>query len=434
MIGHNLERYPFPIAYPARSLSVAGDTADRLEKAAHFVELTATTLAVLVLAWCRANSRSTGAVQQWHRRLEPSGITLDTWITVAQSSRTVMAGSPADPVARAVRLSAEAAGPVLKTFNPTRNVYAHGGKPRLRADQETAAGELDGGVSAILDGIKPLTRIRLGLITDCQAADGSYQASLEVLAGSGEPFPRRRLRSPRAYGKGAVIAYHHDSLDFAVDLTPFCIWRSCPACHRDELFYLHQRKKQRDLYFSFSTGHELTVKGAITEPAPKRATTMRAEPLGSVRAAATAGWRASWADLASRMSRIAARLVDLTLAVLVGAVGWALASLIGVRSPVLAAAIALLLAVGYEPVTALTGGTLGKRLLGISAISVWDCRPLNRADTLRRALFADLQLLLPPIIIYNMAWVLWDPARQCLHDRRVASIVIAGRSQHGRKV
>ena len=50
------------------------------------------------------------------------------------------------------------------------------------------------------------------------------------------------------------------------------------------------------------------------------------------------------------------------------------------------------------------------------------------------AVFADLQLLLPTIIIYNMARVLWDPARQCLHDRRAASIVIAGRSPHRRKV
>ena len=65
-----------------------------------------------------------------------------------------------------------------------------------------------------------------------------------------------------------------------------------------------------------------------------------------------------------------------------------------------AAAIAVLLAIGYEPMIALTGGTPGKRLLRIYAISVWDCTALNRADTLRRALFADLQLLFPPIIVY----------------------------------
>jgi hypothetical protein len=300
VIGHNLETYPFPIAYPARSLLVADDAADRLDKATHLVELTATTLAVLVLAWCQASSHSTGAVEQWERKLE-----------------------------------------------------------------------------------LPLTSIRLGLIKDCRATGTSYQASLEVLAGSAEPIPDRRLRPACAY-----------------DLTPFCIWRSCPACHRDELFYLHQCKKERNRYFSFSTGHELTVKGAATEPAPTRATTLRAEPLGSVRAAAAAGWRASWTDLAPRTRRIAARLVDLTLTVIIGAVGWALASLIGVGSGVSAAAIAVLLAIRYEPMTALTGGTPGKRLLRIYAISVWDCTALNRADTLRRALFADLQLLFPPIIVY----------------------------------
>jgi hypothetical protein len=69
----------------------------------------------------------------------------------------------------------------------------------------------------------------------------------------------------------------------------------------------------------------------------------------------------------------------------------------------------------------------------IEPISVWDGRALTRGDTLRRALFADLQLLFPPFAVRNLAWVLWDPARQCLHDRKAASIVIAGRTRSGQK-
>jgi hypothetical protein len=62
------------------------------------------------------------------------------------------------------------------------------------------------------------------------------------------------------------------------------------------------------------------------------------------------------------------------------------------------------------------------------------CRcSINRADTLRRALFTDAQILFPPLAVRNLAWVLWDPARQCLHDRRAASIVITGRTRTGRK-
>jgi RDD family protein len=91
------------------------------------------------------------------------------------------------------------------------------------------------------------------------------------------------------------------------------------------------------------------------------------------------------------------------------------------------------LAVLYEPLTALTGGTPGKRLLHIEPISIWDGRTLNSADVLRRALFADAQILFPPLAVRNLAWLLCDPARQCLHDRRAACIVITGRTRRSQK-
>jgi len=72
----------------------------------------------------------------------------------------------------------------------------------------------------------------------------------------------------------------------------------------------------------------------------------------------------------------------------------------------------------------------GKRLLRIEPVSVWDSRALSRADGLRRALVVDAQILFPPLAVRNLAWLLWDPARQCLHDRAAASIVVAGRSRH----
>ena len=146
MTGHQLDRYPFPIAYPARLLAIAADPADRLERAHDFVELTAATLGIMALGWCRANSLSPDGVVQWEKKLEPFGITLGTWIALIRSVSKAMATSPHDPIARAVRLSAEAALRGLETYNPTRNVYAHGGKPRLRPDQDAAVSELVVGI------------------------------------------------------------------------------------------------------------------------------------------------------------------------------------------------------------------------------------------------------------------------------------------------
>ena len=86
VIGHRLEQYPFPIAYPAHLLAIADDPADRLEKAGHFLELTATTLGVLALGWSRANSLAATTVDRWEKRLDPSGITLSVWTDVDRKS------------------------------------------------------------------------------------------------------------------------------------------------------------------------------------------------------------------------------------------------------------------------------------------------------------------------------------------------------------
>jgi hypothetical protein len=252
------------------------------------------------------------------------------------------------------------------------------------------------------------------------------------MVGATEPFQAQRFRSARPYGRDEVIAFHGNSLSFALSLAPFCAWAECPACGREELFYLHQRRKRRNYYFSFSTGHERVVAGESPERARQPVMALGMEPIGSARGATTSGWRATWAPLASRPRRLAARAVDLALVGVLATVTWIVTRSAGLPGwP--AVGIAAGLAVAYEPVAALSGGTLGKRLLRLEPISAWDSRPLGRADALRRALFATVQLVFPPLAIRNLAWLLWDPARQCLHDRRAASFVVAGKTAPGHK-
>lgn len=432
MLPHRLQEFPFPLAYPARLVEVADGTADRMDKAAHFVELTASFLGVLGLAWCRANRIAPGGVSQWESKLDPAGITLATWNAAVRAATKAMAATPHDPVARLVRLAASGAISGVENYNPTRNKYAHGGKPRLRPDQEGAAENFDLAVSAILDHLNPLNQLRIGIIRASQNSRGSYLIKLDAMIGYAEPFPIQRLRSSRPFNEGSVIAYHNDALDHSVDLSPYCIWRNCADCNRDELFYLHQRKKGRSFYFSFSTGHELIVSGDVIEEVAKPAVALGLEGLGSARAAASSGWRAAWTDLAPRRHRIAARLVDSVVTIGIATLAWSVCALTGLptRDDVSAFFLLLLL---YEPATALNGGTLGKRLVRIDSISIWDGRALKRGDVFRRAIVVDLQLLFPLLLIRNLAWILWDPARQCLHDRYSSSIVIAARTRPGRK-
>jgi len=314
-----------------RLAMIASDPADRLDKTAHFVELAATILSILTLAWYQNSTPDSAELRKWEKKLEPFGVTLGAWIAVVKSARTELAKERHNPVARVIRLSCDAAYPGLKTFNPVRNTYAHGGKPRLPGDQEKAAVNLATVVSVILDAIEPLTHIRLGVVRDCREQGNSWQVSLDIMTGPAEPFRTQRMRATSPYEKEAVIAFHGNTLSSAITLAPFCTWAKCPECDREELFYLHQRRRRRNSYFSFSTGHERSVRGESVQRARQPVVALRMEPTGSVRSAASSGWRANWASLASRPRRLASRLVDLTLVSVAAGITWLISRSAGLQ-------------------------------------------------------------------------------------------------------
>jgi hypothetical protein len=433
MIVQRLEDYPYPVAHPAWLFRQADGVADKLEKAGHFVELTAATLGILALAWCEARSIEPGGVRQWQKKLDPGGITLDVWNGAIRATSKEMMSFPNDPIAQSFRAAANPTVPALEAYRPMRNIYAHGGKPRLPSDQQATVEDLTKSVSLILDRIEPLTHLGIGVVRSCRPRGTTFFAEVEVMSGFAEPFAVQRFSAKASYAPGTVIVFNNGSMDHAFELAPYCIRARCPQCGRDELFYLHQHRKGNYFYFSFSTGHELKMRGDKVTRATKPQVALGMMPLGSVRSAASAGWRASWADLASRPRRLAARLLDTIAALLIAGLGWMDFLLLGLPTwP--SAGLGLLLLCLYEPVSVLTGGSPGKRLTRIEPISTWDNRTLSRGDALRRALYVDLQLLFPPLAVKNLAWLLWDPARQCLHDLRAASIVISGRSKPAQKL
>ena len=434
MIGRRLERYPYLLAYPARLLDLARDPNELLERGGQFVELSAVTLGVLALGWCTSRGLGASVVAEWETAVDGKGMALGKWTSMLRSASRVMAEQPTDPLARNIRLAADGALPRLEGFVPTRNSHAHGGKPRTRGDVAKAAAEIAARVVAILEAVEPLQRVNVGVVRSCEPASlGSHIVDVDVATGYAELFPAQRLPASRLQEVGKVVAYGDGGLDFGVDLTPYCRWEVCPRCGRDELFYLTKRKKNRSDHFSFSTGHELRIKGAAVQPSHAAVTPLGMQPLGSRRHAAAHGWRSSWADLAPPAVRVTARAVDSVLALAAATLGWLVtAPALGLPTPWVVITCATLGA-AYEPTMALFGGPFGKRLLRIEPVSVWNSQPLGQADSLRRAFFADLQLLFPPLAVRNLAWLMWDPARQCLHDRKAASIVVAGRSQPGQK-
>lgn len=221
------------------------------------------------------------------------------------------------------------------------------------------------------------------------------------------------------------MLYRQGTLEHCVPLSPYAVWNECTVCRGHELFYAHQIKSRTSYYFSFSSGHEISADlGELREPPAPRVALGMTAPSGSQMAAA-AGWRKHWPDLARPLPRLLARAADLALAALLSLLVLMLCLLLGAPfSGGVAASLTAL--VGYEPCFAYRGTTPGKRLMRIEPISVRHRRPLNRGDRLLRAFWLDLQLLIVPLAVRSLAWLLWDPARQCLHDRRTESLVVAG--------
>ncbi len=93
--------------------------------------------------------------------------------------------------------------------------------------------------------------------------------------------------------------------------------------------------------------------------------------------------------------------------------------------------VAMALWLAYEvPATANSGQTLGKRMVGIRVRRV-DDSALTMGQSLRRWLILALPspLVLSfcglPLQLADLLWCVWDrPARQCLHDKAVASVVV----------
>ena len=194
-------------------------------------------VATLTLAWCRDHDALPEAVQKWEDAVERRGLSLGGWISLLQSARKPLVQDQLDPLRRSIGLAIDGGWEPLSKFTPTRNQFAHGGRPQVRGEVEKAATDLDHRASTILDAIESMTSVRVAVVEDSIALPGGkFDVDLDVFTGYAEIPTPQRLRSARPFPAGAVIAYKTGQLQYAADLTPYCLHRKCLVCGRDELF------------------------------------------------------------------------------------------------------------------------------------------------------------------------------------------------------
>jgi uncharacterized RDD family membrane protein YckC len=71
------------------------------------------------------------------------------------------------------------------------------------------------------------------------------------------------------------------------------------------------------------------------------------------------------------------------------------------------------------------GQTVGKRLLGIRVVRAHDGGPISNTQALLRALvYAIAGNICGCFGVLDVIWILWDPRKQCLHDKAGKTVVI----------
>jgi uncharacterized RDD family membrane protein YckC len=93
-----------------------------------------------------------------------------------------------------------------------------------------------------------------------------------------------------------------------------------------------------------------------------------------------------------------------------------------------AGAALLVVSVAYEAIMTVTRGrTLGKQAVGIRPVRI-DGRPMGWGRAILRPLiYFGANLLLSVAGVLDVLWCLWDPDRQCLHDKVVETLVVNDR-------
>ncbi len=122
-------------------------------------------------------------------------------------------------------------------------------------------------------------------------------------------------------------------------------------------------------------------------------------------------------SIASRTQRFHASLVDAGIFVAVG-VPWFLGAGIGVVQVALFWLAVAAYEVGF---VAVRGATPGKSLVGLKVIGT---EPPHAKPDLRTAVVRWLVPAAVPGLLVDAAWLLWDPDRQCLHDKVAQTLVV----------
>jgi tetratricopeptide (TPR) repeat protein len=114
-------------------------------------------------------------------------------------------------------------------------------------------------VFALLEGLSGLEPWVLGYVEEVRVRGGEHYVTLRT--GHGREFDLREVRAENAIQDQRLYIFRFDSLgapEFALDLSPFLLFRPCPKCSASQAFIFNSGGKIIE-YLSYQCGHFLLV-------------------------------------------------------------------------------------------------------------------------------------------------------------------------------
>ena len=140
-----------------------------------------------------------------------------------------------------------------------RNTSAHGSRLSDEEYRERLA-PLQTLVGHLVAGLSFLEGFPLCFVEEVALSEGAYVVAARVSVG--REFVQRSFRSPAAILDGRLYAMRFDgdgAPAFALDLSPYVLFRHCPTCKGAQVFFYNAVKGRSLQYLSYGCGHHLRL-------------------------------------------------------------------------------------------------------------------------------------------------------------------------------
>jgi hypothetical protein len=253
---------PHPLARTLRSYEndlQSGIAHDIYGDLLRFGETTITLLGIVGLSYLTLESVDVEDSREWHRNLNRAGISLGTWLAVANAGARAARDRREPLGGLAVALSTSS--PLNRTldgFLNERNDQAHGAGPRSPHEYEQRILVLQERLTSALEELAPLSRSEWFIVTSLRwsGARRSFTVLGRSLMGDHPDFSSWESERQEPLEHGVVTA-RLGGLDLA--LGGFCQLRACPTCLNEELYYPDRVRGSMARLRSLDRGHQLEV-------------------------------------------------------------------------------------------------------------------------------------------------------------------------------